>query len=717
MLVLIPFNLSAYIVSLTNPVDNTSPIVSVGNSEGLEWDQKETYLSYLSFDELGYLSYRTYPFSEINSPGFYRLAGNVSNQITIAVSDVTLDMNGCTVSGGANGIVINGGLNNVTIKNGAINGVSSDGIQVNFGCQDITLRDIAIRSSVRGVFFDCVVNALVRNCDMYSNTTGIELSECHNILLEDCISQANLQAGYSLISSTTCSFFGCKALSNGYGNTNSSGDESNVYGFVSRDGYGNIFERCLASATQNLNATDWNTIVAGFALLGTGTQCHKIIECEADNAITSTDGLSVPYGIYLDRKFNGLDLVTTASLGFRDGYGVDWSPDGRYLAVIDNNSAFNQGELSLYEFDREQESLILLQAISLAAAGFDCAWSPSGKYVAVAINGSSSLYKFDSINNELNVVSSDLGVALMISWSSDEQYVATRAGSTYCSIYRMDRITDTFSFVVNSSTTAGTVFAVDWSPVADYIASIDGLGNVQVFAFDRSSGTIAQVGSTVSLGITSLSLKWSFDGRYITLAGDGATKYVLLFENDTLSLLTSASIGGGEDAMNWSPDGKYIVGTGTIGGNISAVSFDGANLHNEGSIVIACIDNSWSPDGEYIAVGTRAYTINIYRGLQFPTGNMIQNNKVYCNAGNQIPRGSGISGSSISNMIIGNTAFDNSFNYQFVTNVFNQLFGLAPTDLQNIESVSKNPIINTIDFPARLRRIEVLSESLIDNLL
>jgi hypothetical protein len=64
----------------------------------------------------GYLLAPTYPFPTIDSPGFYRLAANVSNQIIISVSNVTLDMNGCTVSGGTNGLVINSGLTNITIK-------------------------------------------------------------------------------------------------------------------------------------------------------------------------------------------------------------------------------------------------------------------------------------------------------------------------------------------------------------------------------------------------------------------------------------------------------------------------------------------------------------------------------------------------------------------------------------------------------------------------
>ncbi len=56
-----------------------------------------------------------YPFNlnAITTPGFYKLAGNVAGQITIAASNTTLDMNGHTVRNGQRGIIINSGLNNI----------------------------------------------------------------------------------------------------------------------------------------------------------------------------------------------------------------------------------------------------------------------------------------------------------------------------------------------------------------------------------------------------------------------------------------------------------------------------------------------------------------------------------------------------------------------------------------------------------------------------
>jgi hypothetical protein len=88
----------------------------------------------------------------------------------------------------------------------------------------------------------------------------------------------------------------------------------------------------------------------------------------------------------------------------------------------------------------------------------------------------------------------------------------------------------------------------------------------------------------------------------------------------------------------------------------------------------------------------------------------------------------GISAPSISNMVIGNTAFNNPIprganapivesNYQFVTNVFDQLFGEGPSVTQNIATSALTPIAIPADLPSRIRRTEVLLESLIDNLL
>ncbi len=77
----------------------------------------------------------------------------------------------------------------------------------------------------------------------------------------------------------------------------------------------------------------------------------------------------------------------------------------------------------------------------------------------------------------------------------------------------------------------------------------------------------------------------------------------------------------------------------------------------------------------------------------------------------------GISGSSIANLIINNTSYNNPFNYSFVTNIFNQFFNENPSRLQNIAHISNTAIITPVDIPTRIKRTNLLLESLIDNLL
>ncbi|KKL75965.1 hypothetical protein LCGC14_2049610, partial [marine sediment metagenome] len=111
------------------------------------------------------------------------------------------------------------------------------GILVNAGCSDITLKDITVKNTIRGINFEQVSNGIIRNCDMNLNTTGLELDTSHNIVIENCSAQANTHAGFSLLTSTTCSFFECKALSTGDGNASSSIDGSFVLGLLQHHKY------------------------------------------------------------------------------------------------------------------------------------------------------------------------------------------------------------------------------------------------------------------------------------------------------------------------------------------------------------------------------------------------------------------------------------------------------------------------------------------------
>ena len=90
--------------------------------------------------------------------------------------------------------------------------------------------------------------------------------------------------------------------------------------FVSANGNGNIFERCIANSTQALSTTDSNSLIAGFALRGS-EGCTKIIDSESANSQTNVNGFTVPYGILLEGTLDSVQSITGA-LGSGGGVGL-----------------------------------------------------------------------------------------------------------------------------------------------------------------------------------------------------------------------------------------------------------------------------------------------------------------------------------------------------------------------------------------------------------
>ena len=669
----------------------------------------------------------------ISTAGSYCLANDVSS-LTINASQVNVDLNGYKVS---NGITINSNFSAITIENGVVEG-TTDGITVNAGASEITIQNVTVKNAIRGIHFESVDDATIDYVTLSQNTTGLQLDSCTNITVNKSRALNNTQAGFELLNSSTCIVTECKALSTGIDNTNLFGDESNVFGFVANQCYGTIFECCIANATQNLSATSFDTVVAGFALLGTGAQCNKIIECEAANAQSSENGDTVPYGIYVQNIVNQFEEVTSALNGTTaDVFAVDWSPDGQYVAVVGNNFTGGLGdEFQVFQFDRMSETLTALTGDIAAASGQSRAmsWSPNGQFIAIGaeITGANRLrvYSFDRINNKLTLVASGAGTTggiLSMEWSPDGKYLVIGGDISLTGnkvqVFSFDPISYTLTSVAGIFSGSANVNQLSWSPDGQYIAAIANdvsPNNFRILLFDRSTNMLTSVAGDQGTAFTS-GVSWSSDGDYIALLAaptTGNTLWIYTFDkaSSTLTLQTSlASVGNRR--LAWDPSSSYIMVGNSAGAKLMR--------YNRSTNMLTQIQQfsgnmrfpAWAPDAAFLALGfsTGTNTLSIFSAFQFPSGNVITNNVVYCNSNDE--QGVGISGSSIANFITRNKAFNNPFNYVFVTNVFNQLFQQGPTLLQNIGKQANDPILTPDDVIARADRIVLLSQSLVDNLL
>ena len=343
-------NESSYILSVNENIDATTLATCsinelINSNLNLVINENNLILSFLDpiNTQLSILDGHVATFTTVCSPtpifgpttitaaGSYCVAKNIANgQIQIAVSNVTLNLNGHSVAqGSGTAILINSNLANIVITNGVVNN-SATGILVNSNCSAINLSNLQIRSCGTGINFNSITDSVITLCSSNNNSSsgaGLLITSCKNVIVQDgdfsknlpsgvviqnsqkitvnnTTANANTDYGFSLVSSQACVISGCKAFSNGASNSSSSS-----FGFISTNGSGNIFESCIADGTTSLNTAVGNS-VAGFALVGT-ENCSKILGCESANAfapyqLVVSPGIGnvtaigpVPYGILL----------------------------------------------------------------------------------------------------------------------------------------------------------------------------------------------------------------------------------------------------------------------------------------------------------------------------------------------------------------------------------------------------------------------------------
>ena len=227
----------------------------------------------------------------INTSGVYCLNEDISNAgtlITISASDVVIDLNNHTITNSAaasSSIDIASLQDGVVIKNGVIEHTSITGIAIdgtngltNFNFQDLSIKmQSGIGIDLTGADAGSINNCIMSNCQQ-----GVRLTDCANITFQSSQAKDCILKGFELITSSTCCFKECKALSTGVGNNETS--NQTIPGFYTSAGFSNIFENCIANGTQGLAVLDPDSIVASFMLTGS-EKCSKVINCEANNSM------------------------------------------------------------------------------------------------------------------------------------------------------------------------------------------------------------------------------------------------------------------------------------------------------------------------------------------------------------------------------------------------------------------------------------------------
>ncbi|HLB40873.1 MAG TPA: hypothetical protein VJJ83_03715 [Candidatus Babeliales bacterium] len=256
------------------------------------------------------------PCYTITEPGVYVLGEPIvikdmdscpsSCALTIAVSDVTVDLAGFSIVygdagtddylDGINGICISPGVANVTIKNGAIRkftgaGINADTSSASSSIQQVVLADLMVDNNNIGVKFKGGSSQLIKRINITNSTmsanakSGVELTYVETAKLVSSTASENINSGSNL-----------------FGTAFSSAADKIAYGVVMTSCSNvDLFEfdtEYNKSQTASTNAYGMRTI-----------GCNKIFftTCNSDYNVAGSGGAS--YGIALTSITSGVNTT------------------------------------------------------------------------------------------------------------------------------------------------------------------------------------------------------------------------------------------------------------------------------------------------------------------------------------------------------------------------------------------------------------------------
>ncbi len=229
----------------------------------------------------------------ITQPGSYYLTGNISATtgkmgIEIASANVTIDLQGFTISGGPStldGIATSASTASIVIRNGFITGFAGDGIDLSSQSAPASTVQAVTVTACGGNGVSVSSSTRVQQCVGYQNqTSGFNLSPGSSV--SDSIAQLNSASGFVCTNGVT--FTNCTAYQNGSVGINA-GTGSIVSGCVARfngsDGILALNSTFIKDCSSSNNG--FNGDGAGIHI--TGSDCRV----EGNNCTGSDRGIDV----------------------------------------------------------------------------------------------------------------------------------------------------------------------------------------------------------------------------------------------------------------------------------------------------------------------------------------------------------------------------------------------------------------------------------------
>ena len=360
-------------------------------------------------------------------------------------------------------------------------------------------------------------------------------------------------------------------------------------------------------------------------LVGEGSPLRLTIDSHVDRSPTwSPDGRSIAF---VRVSEEGRTLITVPALGGAERKlltsprlsAVDWSPDGKQLAVVDSSSPDGLSEIYLVSPDTgEKKRLMPTPAQFNGDRG--AKFSPDGRWVAFTRSANfavDDVYVAPATGGEPRRLTHDGHQLAGITWTSDGRDVifsSNRGGS-----YGLWRI----------SIDGGAPEPLPGAGENAFQPSVSGQGGRLAYVYDKADTNVwrapgpkaAGKGGTPTRLIASTrgegSPRYSPDGKRIAFASDrtGGTE-VWVCDGEGQNQMQLTDFGGHAGSPRWSADGRWIGFDARPEGSsdVYVVGSEGGSPRRLTTEPSADIMPVWSKDGRWIYFGSdRAGDWQIWR--------------------------------------------------------------------------------------------------------
>ena len=235
---------------------------------------------------------------------------------------------------------------------------------------------------------------------------------------------------------------------------------------------------------------------------------------------------------------------------------LDWSPDGKFLAVGGNDCT---------AVIIHVETCRVVQEIEREDRIYSVRWSPDGDMLAIGgFDGMVAIVSF--LNNgetsELITEIPRLGLVLSLGWSSNKQYLAVGGSDKRAAIVHVENWE-----VVGEVQRPGSVKCLEWSPDGRILGVGGHDGVVAVIDIDTRTILKEIVRSRGEGTCRITDITWSPDGAFVTIAG--TDNNCAIYETKSFVMVHEIQRSDYVTSVDWqSGEGKYLA----VGGDDTSVA-------------------------------------------------------------------------------------------------------------------------------------------------